>query len=214
MIGIFVEHARAMRVASGYRNQSKPNFSKPKLFGALSVAALLASTALDAYWSQSRAAPDPCVLNGAVLTCTGDQSNGAYQIADSSNTVDTLNVRNLTGPINPQSTFFGAGLDRIGDGDITINVDTGPYSISTSGDGAFGIIGRIFGNGTVSVHSRAEIFAIDQLTPYNVGIFTQIIAQPDDSSPRNGNISVDHVGNITAKTNAIFSLTLIWGNSA
>src|SRR5436309_15531021 len=87
------------------------------------------------------AAPTLCVINGAVATCSGDQSAGIASGTDFAvPPVTTLNVNNLTTAITPRNGTRGISFTSVGD--ITITSDTGPFGITTAGIRAYGIYAR------------------------------------------------------------------------
>ncbi len=104
----------------------------------------------------------PCnTVSGATVTCTGNVSSGIEidQYGPAPDTFDTLIVRDVTADIAP-----AGGIDGIyfgSDGDITVNSDTtngagGPFSITTTGDGADGI-DLYSGAGTATVRHRGDL---------------------------------------------------------
>jgi len=97
--------------------------------------ALAALSAACLYVSCPARADDPCTISGATLTCTGDQSDG---INTSNPPYDTVNVNSLTQAITPVPAISGVWVQSSG-GAVTINVDTGPYGITTTGNSSMGI---------------------------------------------------------------------------
>jgi hypothetical protein len=77
------------------------------------------------------AGPDACTTAGAVVTCSGNQSDGITNFGG------TLNVNNLTQAIAPASGT--PGIYSFSLSDVTIVSDTGAFGITTVGDGANGI---------------------------------------------------------------------------
>ncbi|MCP3370526.1 autotransporter domain-containing protein [Bradyrhizobium cajani] len=111
--------------------------------GASWRAALLGSAAAGALsfavGDPAAAAPTPCVINGAVATCSGDQSAGIAAGTDFPvPAVTTLNVNNLTTAIAPASGTRGISFSSTTT-DVTIGSDTGAFGITTTGDNAHGI---------------------------------------------------------------------------
>jgi hypothetical protein len=88
--------------------------------------------------NSARTAPDACLTDGVVATCTGDQSAGIASGADfAAPPVTTLNVNNLTNAIAPASGTPGIYFNSTGD--ITITSNTAAFGITTSGNFARGI---------------------------------------------------------------------------
>ena len=101
------------------------------------------------------AAPTPCAINGAVATCSGDQSAGIASGTDfTAPPVTTLNVNNLTKAIAP--AISTNGITFISSGDVTISSDTGGFGISATGFGGGGIYAGS-GSGAVTVTSTGNI---------------------------------------------------------
>ncbi len=101
----------------------------------------------------SAAAPALCVTNGAVATCTGNQSAGIASGVDfNAPPVTTLDVNKLTQAIMPASGTDGINFTSTGD--VTINSNTGTLGISTTG--SIGIYGHSSG-GAVTVSSTGTI---------------------------------------------------------
>lgn len=125
--------------------------------------ALLGSVAAGAlffgYGRSARAGPDPCTVDvpGVEVTCSGDQSAGIASGADFPSSYTTLNVNALTDDITPASGVDG--INFTSGGNITINSDTGPFSIVTTGAGADGIFAYSNGGGTVNVDHTGDIVA-------------------------------------------------------
>jgi uncharacterized protein with beta-barrel porin domain len=101
------------------------------------------------------AAESKCVINGAVATCSGDQSAGIASGADFPvPAVSTLNVNNLTKAIAPTSGTNGISFIS-SSGDISLTSDTGPFGITTAGRYAHGIYAA--SRGAVTVTSTGNI---------------------------------------------------------
>lgn len=115
------------------------------LMRSVSTTALLGSVALGGMIiGQSRPAhadPDSCTIVGNVATCTGDQSDGILSNRDfDPDSVDTLNVNNLTSGITPASSEHGINFLTDNPLGVTINADTtGTSGITTTGNDAKGI---------------------------------------------------------------------------
>ena len=120
----------------------------------------VASAALFAYSGRpvrAQTVPSGCVssLSGTVLTCTGDRSSGVLlDTTGSPLAYTTLNVGNLATNITPPSG--NSGVAFISDGNVAVNVATGPFSIVTTGDDAVGILGSSIA-GDVAILSSADI---------------------------------------------------------
>jgi len=90
-----------------------------------------------------------CVINGAIATCSGDQSAGiASGIDFTAPPVTTLNVNNLTKAITPASGT--SGISFTSGGAISITSDTGAFGITTAGNRADGISGSSYSAVTVT----------------------------------------------------------------
>ncbi|MBC7831855.1 MAG: autotransporter domain-containing protein [Hyphomicrobium sp.] len=120
----------------------------------------VASAALFAYSGRpvrAQTVPSGCVssLSGTVLTCTGDRSSGVLlDTTGSPLAYTTLNVGNLATNITPPSGDSGVAF--ISDGNVAVNVATGPFSIVTTGDDAVGILGSSIA-GDVAILSSPDI---------------------------------------------------------
>lgn len=113
--------------------------------GALSLA--LGSSAL--------AGPDACTTAGAVVTCTGNQSDGITNFFGT-----TLNVNNLTQAIAPADGTNGISfLSPIGTV-VSINSNTGAFGITTSDANGIYAFGLAPGRGPVTVTSTGNITAV------------------------------------------------------
>jgi Autotransporter beta-domain len=100
-------------------------------------------------------ASGPCVLtDAATFTCTGDVSAGVALTNAAPDTFTTLNINSLTQNIAPAANVNG--IEFTSDGDITINSDTGAFSILTSGTALAGIYASSTG-GNVAVYSSGDI---------------------------------------------------------
>jgi hypothetical protein len=100
--------------------------------------------------------PPSCAVSpvdGSVVNCTGNQSAG-IDLADGSGPFRTLNVFDLTTNIAPPPGDYGVAFTS--DGDITLNVNTGPFGIITRGDDATGLFLDSM-NGRVTINSAADI---------------------------------------------------------
>ena len=71
---------------------------------------------------------------GNTVTCTGDQSAGAFFGGPP---IDTLNVNSLTADITPASGT--PGVRMVSTGDITVNSNPGAFKIITTGANARGV---------------------------------------------------------------------------
>jgi uncharacterized protein with beta-barrel porin domain len=122
-----------------------------------------------------------CTVVGSTATCTGDVSPG---IDVDGTTIDTLNVNNLTTAITPD-----AGTDGIhfsdGSDDITIDVDTGTFGITTSGNDADGIYTqRTDANTTITSAGN-----ISTDGSYSDGIDARVAGDGDITITSTGNVS-------------------------
>jgi len=134
----------------------------------LAAFALLTSMVFVSLPTDAQAA---CVPAGAVITCTGNEAGG-ISFHNPPDPYTTLNVNNLTANITPGSgtpgvrlvgqgtdqgsagcTFIGIACDgdnaSHGGGAPSVTVDfngtVGPHAISTTGDGAHGVVGISYG---------------------------------------------------------------------
>ncbi|WP_419913876.1 hypothetical protein [Hoeflea sp.] len=153
----------------------------------------------------------PCIVVGAIATCTGDLSAG---VAATGPVIDTLNVNNLTQ--NLQNTGGANAIDfTTVNNNITINLDLGTFeaiatggravNANVNGTGPFnavgditintignlksnllGIDGFIRGKGRVDITSRGNI----------EGQFGAIDGQVLDT----GSVRVDSIGNVRVVT--------------
>lgn len=82
--------------------------------------------------AQSYSPASYCSVNGTIVTCTGDLSDGVDVDGGSgayAGTYDTLYVKDVTADITPDDGY--AGIEFTSDDDITIVSDTGNYGIET-----------------------------------------------------------------------------------
>jgi uncharacterized protein with beta-barrel porin domain len=193
-------------------------------FGALNEgrswrAALLGTVATGALWLMAprpaQAGPGLCTVTGAgIITCTGDQSDGiaggplVVSPDFDSATVDTLYVNSLTTDIAPPAGVSGIYFKRT-TGDITINSDTSPFSISVSG---FGLTNGIYAqtlDGVVTVNHTGDITSADtngiRARSFNGAV--HVTANGDLTVDDNGigaigtdDVSVTHTGNIDSSS--------------
>jgi hypothetical protein len=92
-----------------------------------------------------------CVVEGGVVICTGDQSEGIASGVDfASPPVTTLDVHSLSGPIEPAGGVSGISFSNSSGENVIINSGTSEetVSISTTGEGAAGISGEARGAST------------------------------------------------------------------
>lgn len=85
---------------------------------------------------------------GTIVTCTGNLSAGVL-LNNGSGPVTTLDVLGLTSNIAPASgvngVFFGSTVP------VNLYVDTGPWSIVTTGDDAAGVLAGTIGAGDIDI---------------------------------------------------------------
>jgi uncharacterized protein with beta-barrel porin domain len=130
-------------------------------------------------------ASGPCVLtDAATFTCMGDVSAGVALTNAAPDAFTTLNINSLTQNIAPAANVNG--IEFTSDGDITINSDTGAFSIQTSGTASAGIYASSTG-GNVAVYSSGDIL--------NAGTV----------SNSDGIYAVSTTGNVTVTTNGSVS---------
>jgi len=160
----------------------------------------------------ARAGPDACGLGGGVATCQGNQSAGIASGVDFAAGYTTLNVNTLTQNIAP-----AAGTDGInftGTGAVTVNSNTGAFSIQTTGTGQ-GIYARAGGANAANVTHTGDVTATngngiyafsagggvtvnstgDVTSTSSQGIFARVIGA--------GAVSVTHTGDVNAATDGI-----------
>ncbi|ODR95995.1 hypothetical protein AUC69_01840 [Methyloceanibacter superfactus] len=128
----------------------------------------------------------PCnTVSGSTVTCSGNVSAGIAidQVGAPADTFSTLNVNGVTRDIAPASMIDGIYFGS--DGNVTINSDTGPFSITTTGDNADGIEAYSY-NGNVKVTHAGDIITRGD---YARGIYADGVAST----------IVDHTGNITTR---------------
>jgi len=170
----------------------------------------------------AHAAPNACTVDGNVVTCTGNQSAGIASGTDFIvPPIDTLNVNTLTQAIAPATTVNGINFQRNDGLGITVNVDTGAFGITTTGNGAKGISARDFGAGNVSVTSTGNI-ATDGSSAD--GIYAYVEDDGDLTVNSTGNIStmgsgaegirakIDDSGDLTIISNGNISTTGVGAN--
>ena len=150
--------ARAVNRASAGFGVGTPGPMLVRRSGASWRAALLGTAAAGtlsfAIGGPVAAGPALCVINGAVATCSGDQSAGIASGTDFTvPTVSALIVNNLTKAITPASGTSGISFTSAGA--ITLTSDTGAFGITTAGNRADGISG--FSYGALTVTSTGDI---------------------------------------------------------
>ena len=118
-------------------------------------------------------------LDGSVVDCTGDLSSGV-ELNDGAGPFRSLNVFDLTADIAPP---VSSGIVFTSDGNVTLNVDAGPFRIVTTADDAIGVFGGSV-TGNVSINSRADITTFGDFAP---GI--AVIADSDAAVVSTGNIT-------------------------
>jgi uncharacterized protein with beta-barrel porin domain len=140
----------------------------------------------------AKAGPDACVTNGAVTTCSGNQSAGVAIVGPP---LTTLNVNNLTTAIAPASGTSGISFNS-GSG-IAISSDTGAFGISTTGDNASGVFALSNGGGAVTVTSAGNI-STKGSNAY--GIYA------NSTGVSTGAVTVTSTGNITTAGTRAFGI--------
>ncbi len=129
---------RRLVAAGGVR---RPALVCSVAFGALSLGGL----------GGAIAGPGPCSSVANTVTCTGDQSAGAFFGGPPD---DTLKVNSLTSDITPAAGTPGVRFGSTGN--ITIESDTGGFRIITTGANARGVTAQT-GGGSVTVTSTGAI---------------------------------------------------------
>ncbi|WP_298985212.1 autotransporter outer membrane beta-barrel domain-containing protein [uncultured Roseibium sp.] len=126
----------------------------------------------------------PCTVSGTSATCTGDVSSGI----DANSPLTSLTVENVTQDIAPASGVDGIEFESSVAQDITINSDTGSFSITATG-GANGIDARL-GTFSARVDGDISVTSNGNVTGDRDGINTDHFGE--------GTLSVTSTGNITA----------------
>lgn len=170
-----------------------------------SAAALLVCTADVA---RAQTPPANCVVNpgdASVVDCTGNQSGG-IPLNNGAGPFETLNVFSLTRDIAPADGLVGIMFSSFGP--VTLDVDTGPWRISTTD--APGIFAES-SSGTVDVTSFAAIRTSGNLAPginalsgadsvsvlSGGSIVTDGVAAYGINATANDSVIVTSLGNIT-----------------
>lgn len=146
----------------------------------------------------------PCdTVSGTTVTCTGDVSAGVSAAAP----YTVLNVNTLTADITPGAGVAGIAFSSAGD--VTINSNTGAFSIQAGRDG----ISASSYSGAVTVHSTGDISsstrdgygivarAYGAISVTSVGGTNGINAYQTGITARSnsGAVTVDSTGAITSK---------------
>ncbi len=154
-----VEIAREECVADGAVTVARFRPLRRALLPWAAAAAVLLGGALAAQEDPQPLTPDDpkCAVDGTTVTCTGDLSPGVLVPGDALGTYTTLYVKKLVGDIAPAKGT--TGIEFTGDGNITLDVNTGDYDITTSGTGAGGI--KVEGSGgNIDVDAKGDITTI------------------------------------------------------
>ncbi|MCH9807997.1 MAG: autotransporter domain-containing protein [Alphaproteobacteria bacterium] len=149
-----------------------------------------------------------CANVGLTATCTGDLSNGVTATGPA---IDTLNVNSLTGNIAPMAGTDAITFDVPANGNITVNSNTGPFQIITTGN-ADGINADVNNNGDITINSTGNIQAggrgiqADVGDTGNIAITSTGNIQSDLEGIEadvngNGNITINSTGNVTTTGN-------------
>ena len=174
---------------------------------------LLGSVAAGAlFFGYGRSARANCSGPAPTLTCTGDISgtappgvyNGGIRVPPAP-VYTTLDVNNITSDITPDSGVDG--INFVTNGDITINSDTGPFAIITTGYGADGMYARSE-TGTIRIESTGDIVTRNGIFAYaysanSLSIITSGDIQATDSGiialSLGGMVTVHSTGDINAR---------------
>ncbi len=150
-----VEIAREECVADGAVTVSRFRPLRRVLLPWVAAAAMLFGGELAAQEDPQPLTPDDpkCAVDGTTVTCTGDLSPGVLVPGDALGTYTELYVQELTSGIAPAEG--ATGIEFTGDGNITLDVNTGDYDITTSGFGAEGI--KVEGSGNIDVDVTGDI---------------------------------------------------------
>lgn len=164
------------------------------------VAGLFAATS-DADRASAQAG---CTSTGTTMTCTGDQSGGI----DLTNTAyETLQVRALMADI-AVSGVPGIRFSTNTGGPLTLSADTGPYSIATNGNSAYGLhvssiflessTPSVFAAGDVNVSSSGSITTTGN-SAFGIRVDQQsTLSMPSQpSSLKGGNITLSSASSIS-----------------
>ena len=145
---------------------------------------------------------------GTTVTCSGSIPTGVLLDATvTPSSFTTLNVIGLTTDITP--ALGDSGVAFISDGNVAVNVATGPFSIVTTGDDAVGILGSS-NFGDVTIASSADIstsganadgiFAFSGSGSVTITSIGNIATDGDDAAAINalsdGNVTITSIGNI------------------
>lgn len=122
-----------------YDGEARPSAWRSALFGGAATSALILAMGAPAWGA--------CVPNGTTLQCSEDVSAGIDVTEDAF--VDTLNVSDVTSEIAPAEGV--SGIRFISNGAVTIESNTGEYSIHATGDGADGIKAQSYEDGDENI---------------------------------------------------------------
>ncbi|MET1414533.1 autotransporter domain-containing protein [Roseibium sp. HPY-6] len=166
-----------------------------------------------------------CIVSGTSATCTGDVSSGVAASAP----LTTLNVNNLTQDIAPASGVDGIDLTSTTAQDITIDVDLGSSSITSTGasngiDARLGVfLGNVDGNITVTSEGtvtggrdgiNADHFGNGNTTITSTGAITAGTGNGIDASREGGDgaITITNTGDIDANGDGINAFLRLEGS--
>ncbi|MEM8836980.1 MAG: autotransporter domain-containing protein [Pseudomonadota bacterium] len=216
-MNVFNRHARRRAKALSrkqYRGAVRPSYLAAGALIPLAAGAIMVFGSDDAH---AQAVPlgtsDPaaCVVNGTTATCTGDLSGGVDVDGPA---IETLDINSLDLAITP-----AAGVDGINFASttgITINADTGPFGINTSGTGD-GINAALNGNDDLTIMSIGDIttetgeaFFANVTGDGNLTLTSTGDLTTGDSGQEgidaditgNGNLTIESTGNITTGDSA------------
>ncbi len=148
--------------------------------------------------------PASCTTSGTTVTCSGDLSGGV-DIDGGSGTFTTLNVNDLSTNIAPPADT--SGIRFVNDGPVNIDVEAGPFTVETSGNG-HGIAAQSDTDGDVFVETDADITSaggdaimLDSeggtLTVRNTGVLTAADAAISAGTDEGGSIDIRSIGDLT-----------------
>lgn len=188
---------------------------KPVRGSILAMVAGLFAASSDADRASAQAG---CTSSGTTVTCTGDQSGGI----DLTNTAyETLQVRALMADI-AVSGVPGIRFSTNTGGPLTLSADTGPYSIATNGNSAYGLYvssiflksstPSVFAAGDVNVSSSGSITTTGN-SAFGIRVDQQsTLSMPSQpSSLKAGNITLSSASSISTSGSRAHGIDVLAG---
>ena len=194
----------------GDAGHGSQNFSCSRAWRAALLGSIAGGGLLFGYARSARAqvvppAPPCNTVAGTEVTCTGNVSAGIASAAP----YTILNVNTLTANITPASGVDGIGFTSTGS--ITINSDTGTFSILATGAFADGISAFSFSVRAVTVDSTGDITSANRYGIYarNFGPGAGAVSVTSDGAiqansgginarSNSGAITIDSTGDVTS----------------